>query len=205
MFADHDVKPGAECVPTRDLAAHGDVTNSIPAILSRVRARYRRPADPARPGLLLPDVPRLLVLRVALRLPGLLDRELGGRVGLEPLVRDRHAAADGPPVAAVVGSTEPPPPSSSSVSRSSCPACSEPASRPCTSARSACSSDRARFSSIRLQSSAAHRAGTGGRSPSPPGAPAATPLATSGQPNPARATSPREAVACAQASGVSDA
>src|SRR6202142_1086064 len=65
-------------------------------------ARYRRPADPARPGLLLPDVPRLLVLRVALRLPGLLDRELGGRVGLEPLVRDRHAAADGPPVAAVV-------------------------------------------------------------------------------------------------------
>src|SRR6202142_3678564 len=102
MFADHDVKPGAECVPTRDLAAHGDVTNSIPAILSRVRARYRRRGDPARPGLLLPDVPPLLVLRAAPRLPGLLDRELGGRVGLEPLVRDRHAAADGPPVAAVV-------------------------------------------------------------------------------------------------------
>src|ERR1700733_10969551 len=54
------------------------------------------------PGLLMPDVPRLLVLRVALRLPGLLDRELGRRVALEPLVRDRHAAADGSPVAAVV-------------------------------------------------------------------------------------------------------
>src|SRR5580658_8517901 len=54
------------------------------------------------PGLLVPDVPRLLVLRVALRLPGLLDRELGRRVGLEPLVRNRHAAADGPAVAAVV-------------------------------------------------------------------------------------------------------
>src|ERR1700728_1213276 len=54
------------------------------------------------PGLLMPDVPRLLVLRVALRLPGLLDRELGRRVGLEPLVRDRHTAADGSPVAAIV-------------------------------------------------------------------------------------------------------